>query len=188
MHKIYYEWLEEMNRAVAEKDAVDAANKPFRDENRRVLAENERVHRENEAIALINQVRDREGLPLLPPAGWIKKRVFGHHAVGRESARILDREFLLRRFLERRTGGEWARKIVQLTDPAVRRGVAGIVWWDFFGSRNRQDRWPDLDVFLEEPFFEAPDEELKAGLWRVGYSPYMCERRFCQTKGRGRRS
>ena len=183
----YYMWVGEMEAALEDKDRVFKANAPFRAENLRVERENQRIERENEVIERLNAERAVAGKRLLATAGIFKKHSLAPHHTTVGTQRVFDRERRARADLARRSGAEWAERVGRIADPAVRLAVGSIVWWDFFGGRRAVNRWDDLDEIINAKFVPAPEEAVKGALWGVGYTPYMVEIKFLQTKGRGRR-
>ena len=84
--------------------------------------------------------------------------------------------------LKRRSPEEWARQIKRLTIPIppevaeklitmehVRVAAACLAWWDFFGGRTCDERWPHLDKYLNKAFVRVPRELLVAALMALGY-------------------
>ena len=47
--------------------------------------------------------------------------------------------------------------------------VASIVWWDKFGGRMSSERWPHLDLWVNQPHQEPAEEELIEALCAMGY-------------------
>lgn len=75
------------------------------------------------------------------------------------------------RLLRLRSPEEWSRMIRAISNDAVRIKVACIVWWDYFGSRHTEDRWPHLDALVNKGLGNLSfDKSLVAkALIRLGY-------------------
>lgn len=84
--------------------------------------------------------------------------------------------------LRRRSPEEWARQIKRLSIPIppeaaeklitmehVRVAAANLAWWDFFGGRTCDERWPHLDRYLNKTFVRVPRELVMAALIALGY-------------------
>jgi len=72
-----------------------------------------------------------------------------------------------------RTPEHWRAVVEAIADPVVRLVVANIVWWDWFGLRTIEQRWPHLDEYLSAWKVKAPPEakakDVRAALVQVGY-------------------
>lgn len=83
------------------------------------------------------------------------------------------------RLLRLRSPEEWSRMIHAISNDAVRVKVACIVWWDYFGSRRTEDRWPHLDALINQGLGNLSfDKSLAAKtLVKLGYSTSESMRR-----------
>jgi hypothetical protein len=170
----YTKWVDEMVMAIKDKDHVAACNKPVVDANRISTNQNLRIRSDNKLIAEKNMIRQIEGKKLLPMKATIP-RLPHTHSWSAETLRVINREWLVTQKLAKRTGKEWAAMIMKIKDRALRQRVACLVWWTYFSFKTKHDRWPDLDDIISEPFLDAPEDVVKIALWKIGYTPYMCE-------------
>ena len=79
--------------------------------------------------------------------------------------------------LRNKTPESWAEEVRKLPKE-IRPMVGRIIWWDYFGGRNSEDRWNHLDeylVFVDEPVFS--DKELALALQQCGYTKQRAEYR-----------
>ena len=73
-----------------------------------------------------------------------------------------------------RLPAEWRTLVDAIANHATRLVVANIVWWDWFGLRTMDDRWPDLDDYVNgwdagKPPMPTAGDVLNA-LVSVGYT------------------
>lgn len=160
--------------AIKDKDYVSACNKPVVDANRIAVDENLKIRAANKLTTEKNIVRRLEGRKLLPMKATIP-RLPHTHSWSAETLRVINREWLVTQKLAKRTGKEWGSMIKRIKDRALRQRVACLVWWTYFSFKTKHDKWPDLDDIISEPFMDAPDDVVKKALWKIGYTPYMCE-------------
>jgi len=154
---------EEMRAARAEHARVYALNKPH--------------WASNKAIRLRNWER-RQGLREGEPEPWIeyvKPEAWAEAAYEDEQAWKL--------FLGQREPGVW-RDLVLALPEHLRQPAANVIWWDWFGDRSLEDRWPHLDEWLtvsrEDLFIKDTPEmrgEIELALQAVGYSGWMAHTR-----------
>ncbi len=170
----YHKWVDEMVMAIKDKDYVSACNKPVVDANRIAVDENIKIRAANKLTTEKNIVRRLEGKkPLLFKATI--PRLPHTHSWSDETLSVINREWLVAQKLAKRTGKEWAAMIMKIKDKALRQRVACLVWWTYFSFKTKRNKWPDLDDIISEPFLDAPDDAVKKALWKIGYTPYMCE-------------
>ena len=83
------------------------------------------------------------------------------------------------RLLRLRTPEEWSRMIYAISNENVRIKVACIVWWDYFGSRSTENRWPHLDELVNQGRGNLSFDKSLAtkALVKLGYSLNEAERR-----------
>jgi hypothetical protein len=174
MNADYHKWVEEMVMAIKDKDYVSACNKPVVDANRIAVDKNIKIRAANKLTTEKNIVRRLEGKKLLPMKATIP-RLPHTHSWSDETLRVINREWLVSQKLAMRTGKEWASMIMKIKDRALRQRVACLVWWTYFSFKTKRNKWPDLDDIISEPFLDAPDDAVKKALWKIGYTPYMCE-------------
>lgn len=141
-----------------------------KEENRRVGELNKGIISQNFEIRKANIKRSFRRLPLVP--------LLRVHKVEAWARELKKRETEIRRALNDRSPQTWARKVEAIQGKARQR-VACIVWWDFFSDRPVKERMPHLDRFMACRLLgRATDEEVVAGLCKVGYSPWMAENRM----------
>jgi hypothetical protein len=92
--------------------------------------------------------------------------------------------------LTKRTGQEWLDLITKIEDPVLRKNVASIVWYDFFGNQLVSERWPHLDNILNikwpwpssivpyVAFSEAAKDKVLRELIAIGYPEDRAKRRL----------
>jgi hypothetical protein len=96
--------------------------------------------------------------------------------VPRWANKILQEETNNRIALTKRIGSEWKIEVDKVNN-RMKRGVASIVWWDYFSNRGDPKKppapWYDLDdiVLDSQSIIPEDDQALIAGLELVGYSP-----------------
>lgn len=81
--------------------------------------------------------------------------------------------------LKRRSPAAWRSAIDTILDPPLRVRVACTVWWDFFGPRTVDNRWPHLDDLVRpwRPLVDIDPEIVAAELVRLGYHPEIARAR-----------
>ena len=79
--------------------------------------------------------------------------------------------------MKKRTPEEWLIAIESLPE-SIRRGVAKIIWWDFFGGRLNGKRWDHLDRYVQTPLEDIPDDLMLEGLQLVGFTESQARQRI----------
>jgi len=65
-----------------------------------------------------------------------------------------------------------------LTQDHIRTQCASIVWWDFFGGRTCNMRWPHLDKYVNRAYVKIPKQIIIEGLVILGYPQTWAEARM----------
>jgi hypothetical protein len=136
--------------------------------------ESKRVWKLNEPTVKENSIRKAENLK---PGENHKKMLSMPFKVDQWSQDILQREAGRMLRLAKIRPEEWQKRIFQV-DEIAQGHVARIIWWDFFGDVEVNDRWPHLDRWIKMAFNEIPIEDLITGLNVVGYSPWQIKKRL----------
>jgi len=65
----------------------------------------------------------------------------------------------------------WARKVGRIRRWDVLVRVAAVVWWDWFGERKVDERWPHLDAWVSQrgDGLDVPAGVVEKELVRLGY-------------------
>lgn len=81
--------------------------------------------------------------------------------------------------LRRRGPKDWRVLLNRIEPEVVRLQVAGIVWWDFFGGRMHNERWPHLDDMLRawRANQNASMRLVRSGLVALGYPQEQAAKR-----------
>ena len=162
MSKITFtEWITQMEEAQSEIRRVRELNLPTIKENRPLEEENKRFREENKHLKKKKELHVLKPLPF-KIADWAQERV--------------KRESSVRKTLKKVTPKQWLERIKAVNEIARNR-VACRVWWDHFGGRKVKNRWPHLDSYVNAPMTEVSDDEVIAGLYSVGYSPWEAKKR-----------
>jgi len=164
--------VERIEHALADKIEVRVKNEP-------TMAKNREIRKRNEPLKKLNEetFKTWDGLKKDAPIHALEKTLKMPHRITDENAALLEAESITRAELNEKTPDQWEREISKLRPYAVRLRVACLVWWDYFGGRKYTDRWPHLDGYLGQDYIETESSDVAAGLRRVGYTPYMSEKR-----------
>lgn len=79
--------------------------------------------------------------------------------------------------MKKKTPEEWLIAIQSLPEN-IQRGVAKIIWWDFFGGRIAARRWDHLDKWVKTPLEDIPDDLMLEGLISVGFTETQARMRI----------
>lgn len=55
-------------------------------------------------------------------------------------------------------------------DLMIRRAIACIVFWDYFGRREVKNRWEHLDEYIQPHSNNTSNQRIRNGLMRLGYT------------------
>ena len=84
------------------------------------------------------------------------------------------------RVAKSRNPEKWCGMIGNIKDEVVRIQVACIVWWDFFGSRRSDERWPHLDGYINRWKKSADRNLVRAELIVLGYPEALANQRILE--------
>lgn len=93
-----------------------------------------------------------------------------------------------------RDGAAWVEVLKKVRHGVIRDTIARMVWWDFFGDRSREERWPELDKAIDGySECKVRKQTILDNLILVGYPAHVAEKRvqsygFWGNYGRKRRA
>lgn len=163
--------VQDYQRAVKAKRKAIRDNAPIKAKNGEIRRLNRKLKDNIEFQSRENQERRRKAYDA------VKIKMLPNIVqVPRWANKILLEETNNRTALTKRIGSEWKIEVDKVNQ-RMKRGVASIVWWDYFSNRgdpkNPPPPWYDLDdiVLDSQSIIPEDDQALIAGLELVGYSP-----------------
>jgi hypothetical protein len=79
--------------------------------------------------------------------------------------------------LHERHPDEWLRRIKELPEE-IQPVIARVVWWDYYGSKQRRNAWTNLNEMRRKPQGKIPEVDQIRALIKLGYTAHKASKRI----------